>query len=98
MGWLEPMAALLVIAAAVAGGFWASVVLQRRQSRARGPFLAGVFCGVMVGVVLAGRRRLLNTIGASLVRRAPALSIGDFGKYCLTTASRIVRSIARDSA
>jgi len=68
MGWLETMpliAVLLMIAIAAAGGFWAAVVARRKKSRARGPFLLGVFCGLMAGVALTGRRRGLNALGAS---------------------------------
>ena len=80
MGWLEVTAVLLVIAiAAVAGGFWGSVIARRKKSRARGPFLVGVLCGLMAGVALTGRPRGLNAIGASTLKaviRPPRSGIG----------------------
>ena len=97
MGWLGPtllIAVVFLIAiAAAAGGFWASVVTQRKKSRARGPFLVGVVCGVVVGTALAARRRGLNAVGAStltaLLRPVQAGSNHAAGGV----ASMIVRTI-----
>lgn len=94
MGWLEMlplMAAFIVVAvAAAAGGFWASVVVRRRKPRARGPFMLGVLCGVMVGAAVTGHRRGLTALGSSTLKILirPRL-VDDFRKHCLTTVSRM---------
>ena len=105
MGWLEPMpliAVLLMIAIAAAGGFWASAVVQRKKARNRGPFLVGVFCGVMVGVALAGRRPGFNAMGAStlraVIRPLPAgivASAGGVVAGALTVVASLVRTCRR---
>lgn len=78
MGWIPAIAVLMVIAAA-AGGFWGVVVALRRGLPNRGPFLAGVLCGVTVGVALSARRRGLTALAASAINtviRAPQAVMG----------------------
>lgn len=67
MGWMSALAVLLMVAAA-AGGFWASAVVSLKKPPTRGPFLAGVVCGVAVGIALTARRRGLPAVGASTLK------------------------------
>lgn len=80
MGWwatIPVVVAMLVIAgAAAAGGYWVALHVPRRNMRTRGPFLVGVFCGVMVGAGLTARRHGLNAVAGAAARGLPvALSI-----------------------
>jgi len=102
MGWLETMsliAVLVMIAiAAAAGGFWASVGARPKKSRARGPFLVGLFCGVMVGAALTGRRRGLIALGASTLKaviRSPRAGIGLAVDGVAAGALTVVASLVR---
>jgi hypothetical protein len=97
MGWISAMAVLVVIAVA-AGGLWAFVVTARKRPRARGPFLAGVLCGVTVGMALTARRRGLNAFGAStlnavlgLPRPGTGISLDGAAARALTAAAAVVR-------
>ena len=65
VGWwatIPVVAAMLVITgAAAAGGYWVALRVPRRNVRARGPFLVGIFCGVMVGAGLTAGDRVVLT-------------------------------------
>lgn len=104
MGWLEAMAliavGLMIGAAGVAGGLWASSAAGRTTSRARGPFLLGVMAGVMVGMALTAKRRGLNDLGASALKTLlPPLRAGigpavfGVGARALTVAGSVVRRV-----
>ncbi|MCB0923559.1 MAG: hypothetical protein KDB50_03285 [Mycobacterium sp.] len=80
VGWwatIPVVAAMLVITgAAAAGGYWVALRVPRRNVRARGPFLVGIFCGVMVGAGLTARRHGFNAVAGAAARALPvALSI-----------------------
>jgi hypothetical protein len=49
---------LLLVVATVAAlcGFTASALTRRNKRRTRGVFLVGVFCGLLAGRILRGRR------------------------------------------
>ena len=98
MGWLALLIAVLLMLAA--GGFWLSGVARSKNPGARVPFVAGVICGVMVGTAMAAKRRGINAAGASALKSliGPAPDIQEYGKYCLSTASRISRAITRGVA
>ncbi len=68
MGSLGPthLISLLLAVAIIAAtcGFIASAVVRSNKRRARRLFLLGFFCGLMAGVILRGRRRGLNALGA----------------------------------
>lgn len=97
MGWISAAAVLLMIAVA-AGGFWAFLFAQRKKPHTRGPFLVGVLCGVTVGVALTGRRRGLNALGESTLkavmrpsRAGTGISLDGVAARALTVAAALVR-------
>lgn len=102
MGWIPAIATLVIVA--VAGGwFWAAVAAraEARRNRApvRGPFLAGVLCGMALGVALTARRRGLNALGASslnaVLRRhrvRSGISLDGVAVRVLTGAAGLVRA------
>ena len=78
MGWLVLLIAVLLMLTVTAAGFWVSGVARSKNSRARGPFVAGVVCGVMVGTALAAKRRGLNAAGASTLKALTGPVRADF--------------------
>lgn len=99
MGWIAATAVLVMIAFAT-GRLWASVVTQRAEPRSRGPFLAGVLCGVTAGLALTARRRALNALGASTLKSvlrpphgASGLSLPGVAAQALTVAAAVVRHL-----
>jgi uncharacterized membrane protein YeaQ/YmgE (transglycosylase-associated protein family) len=102
MGSLGPthLISLLLAVAFIAAicGFIAPAVARRNKRRARGFFLLGFFCGWMAAVILRGRRRGLNALGAVArcadvrPRRAGIHSgTGRFAVHALTLAASHVR-------
>jgi hypothetical protein len=73
MDWLDAAtvaaAVLAFVIAAKAGGLWASAGPRRKKSRARGPFLAGLACGLVLGAALTARHRGLIALAATLKHR-----------------------------
>lgn len=68
MGWLEAttvVAVVLTIFSTVTGGIRVAAAARRKRSRARGPFLVGLVCGVVAGAALTAERRWLNPFGIS---------------------------------
>jgi hypothetical protein len=100
MGWIAATAVLVMIAFAT-GRLWASVVVAtRKRPRSRGPFLAGVLCGVTAGLALTARRRALNTLGAATLkavlrqpRAGTGLSLPGVAAHALTVAAAVVRQL-----
>ena len=102
MGWIPAIATLLIVA--VGGGwFWAAVAARveagRNRAPVRGPFLAGVLCGMALGVALTARRRGLNALGASslnvVLRRhrvRSGVSLDGVAVRVLTGAAGLVRA------
>lgn len=66
---------LLIAGAGAAAGFWAAVSVRhgdrRGETRARGPFLVGVFCGFMAAVAMTGKRHGLRAAGGALAQALP---------------------------
>lgn len=51
---------LVMVVAAALCGFVAATVAQRKKRRTRRVFLAGVFCGLLAGELVRGRRRAMT--------------------------------------
>ncbi|MGY4652625.1 hypothetical protein [Mycobacterium sp. URHB0021] len=70
-----------LVAVAALGGFAAATVAQRSKRRARGHFVAGLVCGLLVGVVVRRRYRGVKAF-ASMARRVeppPRITAGMSG-------------------